>query len=143
MEAVMLLCDAADTVNGKLYVLGGGWSVIFAPDTPAPTTLAVKLAVPWDQTNRQIRLVARLLDEDGNTVDLGSGPVQAEGHVEVGRPPGMKPGTPVDLPLVLPFGAPIYPKGGYVFELEVDSHVVARAPFRVLPVPAGMRPPGT
>lgn len=134
----MLLCDAADQVNGKLYIIGGGWSLIFVPDSPAPTTVAAKLAVPWDQTNSPLHIRARLLDEDGAPVDLGAGPVQAEGVVEVGRPPGLKPGTPIDLPFVMPFGAPAYPAGGYVFELEVNEDVVARAPFRVLPGPPGM-----
>lgn len=137
----MLLCDAAEQVNGKLYILGGGWSIIFSPDTPAPTTLAVKLAVPWNDTNRRMRILARLLDEDANPIDLGAGPVQAEGDMEVGRPPGMKPGTPIDLPLALPFGPLAYPAGGYVFELKVDGDVVARAPFRVLPPPAGLQRP--
>lgn len=133
MEAVMLLCDAADQVNGKLYILGGGWSLIFVPDVPAPTTLAVKLAVPWNDTNRRLKITARLLDEDGTPVDLGQGDVQAEGEVEVGRPAGLKPGSDIDLPIALPFGALAYPSGGYVFQLEVDGDVVARAPFRVLP----------
>jgi hypothetical protein len=132
MEALILLCDAADQVNGKLYILGGGWSLIVVPDRPTPTTVAVKLAVPWDQTNRQMSLLCRLLDEDGNPVDLGTGEVRAEGRFEAGRPPGLKPGTPIDVPLAIPFGALAYPAGGYVFELEVDNEVVARAPFRVL-----------
>lgn len=131
----MLLCDAADQVNGKLYILGGGWSLIFAPDHPVPTTVAVKLAVPWDQTNRQMSLVCRLVDEDGNPVDLGGGEIRAEGGFEAGRPPGIKPGTPIDVPITLPFGHLAYPAGGYVFELEVNGEIVARAPFRVLSGP--------
>lgn len=135
----MLLCDAADQVNGKLYILGGGWSLIFVPGHPTPTTLAIKLSVPWDRTNQQLHVRARLMDEDGNPVDLGMGNVQAEGDVEVGRPPGIKPGTPIDLPMALPFGPLAYPAGGYVFEFEVDDEVVARTPFRVLPLPPGVQ----
>jgi hypothetical protein len=29
MKLTMLLADAAEAVNGKLYILGGGWSIIF------------------------------------------------------------------------------------------------------------------
>ena len=35
----MLLCDAAQAVEGKLYILGGGWNTI-GPD-PAPTAIAM------------------------------------------------------------------------------------------------------
>lgn len=45
----MLLCDAADSVNGKLYILGAGWSQLLFPDRPANMSLAIKIAVPWDQ----------------------------------------------------------------------------------------------
>lgn len=140
----MLLCDAAQEVGGKLYILGGGWSVIWLPGVPTPVTLAVKLSVPWDQTNRPHAVRASLVTEDGEAVDLGSGPVEASGNVEVGRPPGVKPGTPLDVPFVLPFGFLAFQPGGYVWELEVDDEPVARVPFRVMPgPPAGMpMPPG-
>jgi len=111
-------------------------------------TLAVKLAVPWDQSNQPHTVRAALLTEDGEPVDLGAGPVQASGNVEVGRPPGVKPGTPLDVPMVLPFGFLAFKPGGYVWELEVDNEPVARTPFRVMPgpppgmpVPPGYTPP--
>jgi uncharacterized protein DUF6941 len=137
MEAVMLLCDAAEQVNGKLYILGGGWSTIFAVGQPANVTLAVKLLIPWDQTNRPHPIAAKLLTEDGDSVDLGAGPVAATGQIEVGRPPGLKPGTPIDVPLVFPFGGLLLEQGGYVFALEVDGEPVARTPFRVIAPPPG------
>jgi hypothetical protein len=139
MEVTMLLCDAAQQMGGKLYILGGGWSVIFAPQ-PISCALAIKLAVPWDQANHRLSMRASLLDDDGNPVDVGQGPVFAAGNLEVGRPPGMKPGTPIDAPFALSFiGLPL-PPGGYVFELEIDGTVEARTPFRVMdapPIPGG------
>lgn len=133
MDATLLLCDAADAVNGKFYILGGGWSVILAPRVPTPVTLAVKLAVPWDAANRQHKIKAALLDADGEPIDLGQGPVQAEGQVEVGRPPGIKPGSDLDVLFVLPFGLLAFESGSYVWQLEVDGDPVTRAPFTVLP----------
>lgn len=133
----MLLCDAADQVNGKLYILGGGWSTIFAVGQPANVTLAVKLMVPWDQTNRPHRIAAKLLTDDGEAVDLGAGPVGAEGEIEVGRPPGLKPGTPIDVPLVFPFGGLLMEPGGYAFTLEVDNEPITRTAFRVVAPPPG------
>jgi len=43
------LADAAQEVRGKLYILGGGWSVT-GPDVP-PMALAIKLDVPWSDAN--------------------------------------------------------------------------------------------
>lgn len=129
----MILCDAADESGGKLYVLGGGWAVIRAPKIPVPMALAVKLSVPWDRSNRPFRVRAQLKDQDGDPVEIENvGPLFAEGDIEVGRPPGLKPGTPLDAPFVLKFGAPALDAGGYVWELEIDGTVMARAPFRVL-----------
>jgi len=128
----MLLCDAAEQQGGKLYILGAGWSTIHFSDVPVNMALAVKLAVPWDQANEAHRMKAALLTEDGEPVDVGAGPVHAEGDIEVGRPPGLKRGTPLDVPFVLPFPNLVLPAGGYVWELEIDGTQMARTPFRVL-----------
>jgi hypothetical protein len=90
MDVTMLLCDAAQEANGKLFVLGGGWSVM---NGPSPMALAIKLSIPWDRANEPHDLRAALLDSDGNEVDPGEGPVVIEGKIEVGRPPGIKPGS--------------------------------------------------
>lgn len=139
----MLLCDAAQVHEGKLYILGGGFSVIWTPNRPTPMTVAVKLAVPWDQSNRRIDVRVALLTEDGEAVDFGDGPVQVQGNLEVGRPPGIKAGTALDVPLALPFGLLAFQPGGYVWVLNVDDAEAGRAPFRVMPGPAptGFSPP--
>src|SRR4051794_25682886 len=96
----MLLCDSAQSVGGKLYVLGGGFSTIFAvPGALSTMALAIKIEVPWDQTNRKVTFEAKLLTDDGHDVDLGAGPIAASGEFEVGRPPGVKAGTNIDVPL--------------------------------------------
>jgi hypothetical protein len=133
MEVTMLLCDAAQAAGGKLYILGGGWSIIYQPNVPTPAALAVKVAVPWDQANEPHTIRAVLITEDGEPVDLGAGEVQVEGQVEIGRPPGLKRGQPLDLVFVLNFGPLAYPAGGYVWELSINDEVQARTPFRVLP----------
>lgn len=126
----MLLCDAAQSIEGKLYVLGGGWSRM-AAETPTNMSLAVKLSVPWSQANRPISVRASLFTEDGNPVDLGAGPVEITGEIEVGRPPGMVPGTSLDAPFVLNFPSVVLPLGGYVWQLDVDGEEAsARAPFQ-------------
>lgn len=138
MDINILLCDAAQEVGGKLYVLGGGWSLLQQPYIPTPMALAMKIEVPWDQTNRAITIKAALRDADGQDVDLGQGPIFASGEVTVGRPAHVKPGTPIDLPISMQFGPMALEPGGYVWELEIDGHVEARVGFRVMD---GPRPP--
>ncbi len=132
-DVTMMLCDAADAVGGKLYVLGGGWSLVLRPNLPTNMALAVKLAVPWSETNRRIAIRAALHTEDGEPVEVEGNEVFAEGEVEVGRPPGIRPGSSLDAPFALTFGGLALPPGGYVWELTVDGHPRARTPFRVLP----------
>ena len=131
-EVTMLLCDAAQAVEGKLYVLGGGWSqMVYNPDEPTDMAPAIKLSVPWDQANRPVNVRAALYDEDRRPMVLGDNPVELGGQLEVGRPPGMKHGTPLDAHFVLDFKGLFLQPGGYVWEFEVDDRVKARALFRV------------
>jgi hypothetical protein len=139
IDVVMLLCDAAETANGKLYVLGGGWSQVLIPDTPLSMALAVKMAIPWDQANTRFTVDVRLVNEDGEAVHTPDDePIGAQGQIEVGRPPGLKPGEALDAPFVLSFTNITLPPGGYVWELAVSppsDYVAARAAFRVRSAP--------
>src|SRR3970040_1316445 len=74
----MLLADAADVVGGKLYVRGGGWSQRGAPDVPTNMALAIKIDVPWDETNRRHQVVATLITADGEQVELNGEPIRAD-----------------------------------------------------------------
>jgi uncharacterized protein DUF6941 len=132
----MLLCDAAESVGGKLYILGGGWSTLLRPNVPTNMALAVKLSVPWHETNRQITLLAELLTEDGEAVEIDGNVIRAEGQMEVGRPAGIRPGSSLDAPFVLNFGGVVLGPGVYVWRLTVDGQPRARTPFRVLPFSA-------
>ena len=137
----MLLCDAAESVGGKLYIIGAGWSQILVPDHPVNMSLAVKLEISWHQANDPHRVVARLLNGDGEQVMLSGQdgedgepiPVLNEVRVETGRPPGLAPGTNLDAPFVFNFQGLRLSAGSYVWELEVEGNVEARAAFRVGP----------
>jgi hypothetical protein len=131
MRATMLLCDAAQEANGKLYVLGGGWSSVLRPG-PANMALAVKLDVPWNAANERHKLLARLVSEDGTPVLAEDKAIVAEGEFEIGRPPGIKPGSDLDVVFALPF-AVVLAAGGYRWELLIDDKKLAEVSFRVLP----------
>jgi hypothetical protein len=121
----MMLADAAQEVGGKLYILGGGWSIT-GPEA-VPMAVALKLEVPWDRTNMPHSLVLELLDEDGNAVlvpgpEEDQVPLQVTGDFEAGRPPGVKPGTPIDSALAVNFGPlPLEPGRRYQWRLSING----------------------
>ncbi len=121
----MMLADAAQELGGKLYILGGGWSV--TGPMPTPMAIALKIEVPWDRTNEKHELLLELLDEDGNPVRV-PGPdeepvaLQVTGEFEVGRPAGIKPGTPIDSALAVTFGPlPLEAGRRYQWRLSIDG----------------------
>jgi hypothetical protein len=127
----MLLCDGADAVEGKLYILGGGWSHTLA-NVPVNMALAIMIAVPWNQANEKHDVHAALVSEDGETVEIEGNQVIASGELEVGRPAGLRAGTQLNTPLVLGFNGLVLKSGGYVWELRIGGEVMARAPFQVV-----------
>src|SRR5581483_3231689 len=119
MRVTMMLADSAQAVDGKLYILGGGWSIA---TSGAMSALALKLEVPWDLANQQHQWRIDLLTEDGEPVMAGDGtPLHVEGQFEVGRPAGIPEGTPIDLPLAINIGPLPLPAGRYVWQLIIDG----------------------
>ena len=129
----MLLCDYAEELGGKLYVMGGGWSRNFTPNQPTNMALAIKLTIPWNEANRPYDLNVRLVDDNHDPVqDPGSNEVAIMGRVEVGRPPGLRPGSNLDAALALRFDGLVLPPGTYVWELLVDRKVLESTTFDVV-----------
>jgi hypothetical protein len=145
MKVTMLLADAAQAVEGKLFVLGGGWSV--CGPGPAPMALALKIEVPWDSTNQRHQAVFELLDVDGNPVmapaaDEGADevPIVITADFEVGRPVGVKPGSPLDMPMAINIGPiPLEPGQRYEWRLAIDGqhHEDWRVAFSTRPRAVG------
>lgn len=128
-----MLCDAAQVAEGKLFVLGGGWSVSRGPGV-VNMGLAIKISVPWHEANMPHPMVAQLMTEDGTAVEVEGRPLRVEGSLEVGRPAGTKSGTPLDAPLALNFAGVPLPPGGYRWELLIDESKVAEQSFQVAPL---------
>lgn len=123
-QVTMLLADAAQAVENKLYILGGGWSVT-GPD-PAPSAIAVQIKVPWDQANTRHKMRLELLDTDSNPVTfdspVGKQPLVLENEFEVGRPAGIKPGTPIELSVAINLGPiPLAPGQRYEWRLHIGE----------------------
>ena len=86
----MLLCDAAQVADGKLYILGGGWSMT-GPD-PVPSAVALKIDVEWHEAGVAHHWELFLEDADGRPVMVetneGSQPVEVRGEFTVTHPAG-------------------------------------------------------
>lgn len=137
MKATLLLCDHVAVAEGKLYVAGGGWG--FIGPAPSPTGIALLISVPWDQTNRPHKFRIHLEREDGEPVvqtdPLGQQrPVEFAAEFEVGRPVGVTPGTPIEMPVALNIPPLALEPGArfcWILEVNGDRHDEWRLPFSV------------
>jgi uncharacterized protein DUF6941 len=129
VKATLLLADYAVVSDGKLTVVGGGWSQT-GPE-PSAFGIALLIQVPWDQANTVHTFSVELLDADGAAVVVDSeGAEQAAedeqavafgGEFEVGRPPGIKPGTPLDFPVAVNSSPLPLEPGRYEWRLTIDA----------------------
>src|SRR5437016_4008818 len=110
MDVTCFLCDWAQEINGKLYVMGAGWNRLVA-NQPVTVAIAILVTVPWDQTNHPHAIRAALMTEDQESFYAPNGePVQLEIQFEVGRPPGTRVGSAINAPFTMSFaGLPIPP----------------------------------
>ncbi len=113
-----MLCDSAQTTSeGKLYVLGGGWSQIaqLVPppgvDIPPPPTqfaVAASFLIDWNDANRPISIRVTIESEDERP------PVyEAQAQITAGRPPQTVPGDPVRVLIALPILVQFPEQGAY------------------------------
>jgi hypothetical protein len=141
MEATLLLANSADaSPAGLVYALGLRWSVTATPTPPA--ALVVLINVPWDMTNQQHTISLRLVNSDGHEVMTGQHPETGEqaglaldGSFEVGRPPGIPRGTPIDQTMAIPLPAGLnLPAGStYQWRMQINGEDVASRSFFVRP----------
>ena len=121
MKSTLILADYAVVSDGKLTIVGGGWSQT-GPE-PGSFGIGLLIQVPWDQANSLHKFSVELLDADGGAVvfDESEEPVAFGGDFEVGRPPGLKPGTPLDFPVAVnATPLPLEP-GRYEWRLTIDD----------------------
>jgi hypothetical protein len=125
MRATMLLADAAQTVGGKLYILGGGWTI--CGPGPAVMALAIKLEIPADQAGQAHDWSLTLLNDSGERVLLEAPdgqqlPVEISGKFEATLLPDLPPEIPLDLPIAVTVGPlPLPPGSHFVWQLSIDG----------------------
>ncbi len=124
MKVTLLLADAVQAVSGKLYILGGGWSIT-GPE-PTASAIALKIDVPWLEANKRHKFKLGLVDDDDQPVivqtPIGDRPFELTGEFETGRPSGLKPGTSLDVVLAINIGPiTLKPDTGYVWRCFIND----------------------
>lgn len=94
-----MLADAAQALDGKLYIHGGGWDTISATSFPTvhpSLALALLFRVEYSEAPGQLPLEIRLVDADETEVKM-----RMKASVSVGHAPGSIKGEPTFVPLAL------------------------------------------
>lgn len=124
----VILADWAEVVNGKLYMMGGGWDRKRVGEFPAPTDIrvAVGVLVPWTLTNQEHILTVTLEHEDGTVVEP-----RAKGTLKMGRPPHATQGQSFRAMIAI-YGKWQLPQPGtYCVRAALDNGDSRRAVFHV------------
>lgn len=124
MRVTLILADFASVAENKLTVVGGGWNA--TGPQPSPFGIGCIIHVPWNQTNQNHTFRFALADIDGDPVEVetpnGTEPLFFEGQFQVGRPPGVRPGSAIPFPVA--FNGPplpLQPGCHYVWQFALNG----------------------
>jgi len=137
MKATFMLADFAQAADGKLNMIGGGWTI--RSSQPAPFAIAGIIEVPAEQANKKHRMRFELIDLDGQPINVetpeGEQPLVIDGEFEVARMLGAPAGTALTLPVALNHPPVPLPPGPAEWRWEIDgeTHVDWRLAFVTLP----------
>jgi hypothetical protein len=134
----VILCDSAQaSPDGKLYILGGGWTQIrrlVAPAgssvSPPPTQFAIAASFlfDWNDANRPIGMRVTIEHQEERP------PVfEMRAQITAGRPPQSTPGDPLRALVALPVLINFPEAGGYCVRAQMEgSQAEAVIRFRVV-----------
>ncbi len=125
----LILTDASEAVNGKLYAIGGGWNMLRFPQLPQDLQfgIAFGIDVSWDETNRRHAINLRIEDPDGEA--LGD---EFTLDFETGRPPGLVPGQDQRIVLSLAAKVSFEKAGPHAVVMSSGGEEIGRSRFYVL-----------
>lgn len=125
IEYVILADSAQVTQEGKLYLLGGGWSHILRGVPPpgaaiqAPPTqfaIAVSFLVDWNDANRPINIRIAIEPQDEQPALF-----EVQAQVMAGRPPQATPGDPLRVLMAFPVLMQFPAAGAYCVRARMDG----------------------
>ena len=114
----LMLSDHAEVVNGKLYMMGGGYDRRYISDIKTPVTLTtvVSVLVPWNLTNQAHSVKLRLETEDGTMQGQ-----EVQGNLTVGRSAQAISGQLFRVMAVINFTLTLPHLGGYRIIATLDN----------------------
>ena len=131
-----VLADAVAVAEGKHYIHGGGWDALWVRSFPAihpGLGVAVRLRLPWEETNQQLALEVDLVESETISSIL---PEPIRGIVNAERPPHVPPGGDLLLHLALTFtNLQFEDPGPYTVVLRIDGEPLAESRFNVVSLP--------
>jgi hypothetical protein len=126
-----MLADAAQVAEGKTFILGGGITILWRNQYPAPIacTLVMYLTHHRAESGTEHHLAIRFTDADGN-------PVLPELRADIGvgeAPPHLPTNVTLGAPVVIPFPPiPVLQRpGSYAIEILIDDRHVKSIPVAV------------
>jgi hypothetical protein len=134
---LLTVANHAEAINGLLYLSGAGWTDLrraIPAQGPAPVThlgIALAILVGWEETNRRHRVAVVMENADGQEI------LRMESDFELGRPPGLPPGS--DLRGVIAINGEVqFPAAGMYRVIATIADSKRSVTFRVhdIPVPA-------
>jgi hypothetical protein len=115
----VVLADAAQAVNGKLYILGGGWSVYRCATFPSPIQIAIAMSVTFTANEAGMRVPLSIVIADEAGVPIVP---EMKGQIEAGQPlPDLPKGVTHRLPFAANMGILIPRAGRYTIMVRVGS----------------------
>jgi hypothetical protein len=126
-----LLADAAQVSEGKTFVLGGGVTILWRQQFPAPlgVVLVAQLTYHRSEAETDHTLRIQVIDADGNPVLP-----EIQGELHLGGPlAGAPTNVPLGVPVLIPFPPlPVLQRpGAYSVEMLVDGRHVKSLSFAV------------
>ena len=124
----LTLADWAETINGKLYIQGGGWDrKALTPDQRADFAIAASFLVPWNLTNREHEFAITIESEDGVAVTPA-----LTGGFTVGRPPQARQGQRFRSPLTVRCGMKMPGLGTYRVTMTLNKSISKSVSFDIV-----------
>jgi len=120
----VILGDFAQAVEGKLYMLGGGWTIHNAQGFPSFLVFGLGLGflVPWGETNRQHHFDFLVKGSEGPELARGGG------DFEIGREAGTPAGITQRVVVGIAGQLQIPQAGAYEIEVKIGD-IVKRVTF--------------
>lgn len=130
----LILADAAEALNGKLYLMGGGWDSIFVRDISQRVAMGIAcgILIPYGETDEEHTLTLAIEDQDGVQV---ASPLTVK--FKTGRPPTLERGAPMHLPFAIKAEYVLPGYNTFIVKATVDNRAESSrsTSFTAKPVP--------